>query len=502
VREWISMGAILAAFATHASTRTAVVAAGRCDDPDLLRQSRELTQALRARIGAELLDGNELLKRFPPSASRLPAELQRQIDGAELQYFAADYGKAQARVLEALAEIERLPPGEARWQLHVRGVLLRALTLRATGRAEEADEQLRRILRLDPDYRMDADYFSPSTRARFDRLRRQLVSQPKATLVVTSNPTGAEIFVDGLAMKRTTPASLELPAGRYAFSLAKDSGFSFSRDVEVGSSSSLHVDLEFESSFQPTLPPCFAEAGNEQFRLSNAVKLGSWLSVDQVVIARVEQQPATHAWTSAALVQVSTGQKMREGAVAMDGSDDSSNGLGELAEFICTGNASQNIVSPDVFKNPSERVPASAEPRRHLNEGIPLREELAPMPPRPVDSSKGWSRFVGGGLLGLGTLAIGAGLIFQLRSDRSRAELERYYADGRPPAVAQMSAVHSLTSRMDSQRTAAIVSYVVGAAVASAGAFFILNRSANPDPHPAVSVHVMPEALSISTSWR
>jgi len=500
VGKWIGIGAIFAAFAAHASTRTAVAAAGRCDDPDLLRQSEELTEALRARIGEQLLDGNELLKRLPPSASHLPAELQRQIDGAELQYFAADYRKAEHRVLEALGEVERLPPGPARWQLFVRGVLLRALILRATGRTNEADGQFRRILRLDPDYRMDADYFPPSTRARFDRVRRQLLSEPKATLVVSSNPTGAEIFVDGLAMKRTTPASLQLPRGRYAFSLAKDSGFSFSRDVEVGLASSLRVDLEFESSLQPTLPLCFVEAADEPLLVTNAVKLGGWLSVEQVVVARAEQLSPSQTSVSATLIQVPTGQKIREGAVTMDRSEDSLTGLEELAEFICTGNASQSIAFPDVLQIHPPRVPPSAEPKRH-NQGIPLREELKPEPMHPPDSSRRWSRIVGAGLIGLGALTVGAGLVFQLRSDRSRAELERYYAGGRAPAVAELSAVRSLNSRMDSQRTAAIVSYVVGAAVASAGAFFILNRSANPDQHPAASVDAVPGALSLSAGW-
>ena len=184
----------------------------------------------------------------------------------------------------------------------------------------------------------------------------------------------------------------------------------------------------------------------------------------------------------------------------MDRSKDSSTGLEELAEFICTGNASPNIAFPDVPQFHPPRVPPSAEPKRR-NESIPLREELKPGPMRPPDSSRRWSRMVGAGLVGLGALTVGAGLVFQLRSDRSRAELERYYAGGRAPAVTELSAVRSLNSRMDSQRTAAIVSYVVGAAVASTGAFFILNRSAKADPHPAASVDAVPGALSLSAGW-
>jgi hypothetical protein len=497
VKKWLSIAACFAALAAQASTRTALVAAGHCDDPDLIEHSKELTRVLRARVGAQLIDRAELIEHLGVPAARLPGEIERRIEGAELQYFEADYRGAERRLLDALGEIERLAPGVKRWQLFVRGVLLRALILRATSRSVEADEQFRRVLRLDADHRLDSDSFPPSARTRFDRLRGQVASQPRATLAVTSIPAGADVYLDGRAVKRTTPISLEVVPGRYSISLSKDGGFSFSRAIEVTTSASVHFDLEFESSFQPQVVPCVRDGGDEPLRLTNATKLGGRLSIEQVVIARTEQRSAGYTWVSAAVVQVATGLKIREGGVKVDSSDTASSLLGELAEFISTGKAGRNIVASTRGLAPSTTELAAVEqPKLASVATPPLRQG------KPPGSLREWPRVLGTGLVGLGTLAVGTGIVFQLRSDQGRAELNRYYAEGRIPAVADFSTVQSIRRRADSQRRSAFAGYALGVAAVSAGAFLILNRSALPDPQPAVSVGVLPGAMSIHASWK
>lgn len=506
MKKWLSIAACFTAVAAHGSSRIALVAAGRCEDPDLVEQSRELTRALRALIGAQLIDRAELIEHLDVPALRHPGEIERRIEGAELQYFEADYRGAERRLLDALREIERLAPGLKRWQLFARSVLLRALVLRATNRSAEADEQFRRVLRLDHDHRLDSDYFSPSARSRFERLRGQVASQPKATLLVSSNPPGAEVYLDGRSVKRTTPVSLEVIRGRYSIGLSKDGGFSFSRAIELAESSAVHFDLEFEGSFQSQPIPCFLDAGDEPVRLMNAMKLGQRLGIERVVIARTEQRSSAYLWFSAAVVQVDTGLKIREGAVKLDSSDSASSLLGELAELISTGKAGADIVtgragSDTVASNeapaPSIAEPAALEPK-HLDPvaTAPLRQST---PPR---GSINWGGVVGASLIGLGTVAVGAGVFFQLRSDQGRAELNRYYAGGALPAVADSSTLQSIRRRADSQRRSAFAGYAVGVAAVSAGAFLILNRSPMPDPQPRVSVRVLPGALSIHANWK
>ena len=495
MKKWLSITACFAALAAHGSSRTALVAAGRCDDPDLIEQSKELTRVLRARTGAQLIDRAELIEHLGAPASQQPGEPQRRIEGAELQYFEADYRGAERRLLDALREIERLAPGLKRWQLFARSVLLRALVLRATNRSAEADEQFRRVLRLDADHRLDSDYFSPSARSRFERLRGQVASQPRATLVVTSNPAGADVYLDGRAIRRTTPVSLEVIPGRYSISLSRDGGFSFSRTIEVAESSAVHFDFEFEGSFQSQPVPCFRDAGDEPSRLMNAMKLGQRLSIEQVVIARTEQRSAGYLWLSAAVVQVATGLKIWEGGVKLDSSDAVSSLLGELAELINSGKTGRNIVASSLVPALSLPEPAAIEPKLDAVATTPLRQAT------PPKSSRNWSGVVGAGLVGLGTAAVGTGIFFQVRSEQGRAELNRYYTGGALPAVADSSTLQSIRRRADSQRRSAFAGYALGVAAVSAGAFLILNRPAMPDPQPPVSIGVL-GALSIHASWK
>ena len=495
MKKWLSITACFAALAAHGSSRTALVAAGRCDDPDLIEQSKELTRVLRARTGAQLIDRAELIEHLGAPASQQPGEPQRRIEGAELQYFEADYRGAERRLLDALREIERLAPGLKRWQLFARSVLLRALVLRATNRSAEADEQFRRVLRLDADHRLDSDYFSPSARSRFERLRGQVASQPRATLVVTSNPAGADVYLDGRAIKRSTPVSLEVIPGRYSISLSRDGGFSFSRTIEVAESSAVHFDFEFEGSFQSQPVPCFRDAGDEPTRLMNAMKLGQRLSIEQVVIARTEQRSAGYLWLSAAVVQVATGLKIWEGGVKLDSSDAVSSLLGELAELINSGKTGRNIVASSLVPALSLPEPAAIEPKLDAVATTPLRQAT------PPKSSRNWSGVVGAGLVGLGTAAVGTGIFFQVRSEQGRAELNRYYTGGALPAVADSSTLQSIRRRADSQRRSAFAGYALGVAAVSAGAFLILNRPAMPDPQPPVSIGVL-GALSIHASWK
>jgi hypothetical protein len=488
----MSTAAIFVAIASHAAPRTALVAAGRCDDADLLDQSRDLTRELSARMGDQL-NQEDLMNRLPRSASRVPAELERQIEGAELQYFEANYSVAERRVLDSLEEVERLRPGSKRWQLFVRAVLLHALVLRATNRAAEADDQFKRVLRIHPDQRLDADYFSPSTRARFDRVRRQLASESRTTLAMTSTPSGAEVFIDGLGLKQTTPVSVDLPPGRYSVSLSAQGGFSFPRLIDLTSPSSLHVDLEFESSLDARVIPCFADGGDEQVRLTHALKLGSWLGIDQIVIARAERRSAGYVWLSAALMQVSTGQKVREGGLKVDSTGSPS--LGELADFISSGKVSRNIVASDV---------AYVAPRESPNAEPILTSQVSAQlgPPTSQEArAKGWTKPVGTGLLGLGTVGIGLGMAFQLRSDQSWAALSRRYPDGRQPPISDVDSVQSTRARAASQHNSAILSYSIGAVAVSAGVLFLLKPWSTSSATPIVSIRLLPGAVSVDARW-
>ncbi len=183
--KWISTAAVFVTLSSQAAPQVALVSAGRCDDAELVAQFKGFSNGLRARMGERLLEEAQLMRQLSLLPSRAPEELERQMDAAELHYYEAEYAVAEQKVRDALSEVDRISAGSSRWKLVVRGELLHAMILRATSRWDEADEHFRRVLRLTPDFRLDPDFFPPSTRARFDRVRRQVESEPRIPIVVT-----------------------------------------------------------------------------------------------------------------------------------------------------------------------------------------------------------------------------------------------------------------------------------------------------------------------------
>jgi tetratricopeptide (TPR) repeat protein len=490
VGKWMIAAASVLAWTVDASARSALIAAGGCEDPELLNWSGQLAELLREQMGQQLLAEDELMRRLPRFSSRAPAELERQLEGASRAYFQADYAAADQRTLEALAEVEHLRPGPRRWLLYVRGLLLRALILRARNRTTEAAEQIRRVLRVDPSHRLDSDYFPPSMRAVFDRLRRQLLREPKAVLAVTSTPAGSAIFIDGLDVQQVTPATVELVAGRYSIAVSKDGRFSFPRTVDL-TSSAVQFDLAFESSVRPAPIPCIDDEGDEQLRLSNALKLGGWLGIEEVLLIEAARRSAGDAWVSAALLRVHGGQRIREGWIIASGSAPSSSELVKLAELIATGKPSGNVHQSDI---------ATASPLAEQMAKPPAAEQVRVQTPLTA-SSKTWPKILGAALLGTGALAVGGGVLLQLRSAQSWANLSRRYADGTPPAIGELAAVQSIRKQADWQRHAAFASYALGATAACTGALFILSRSGQADRAAKTAIRAAPGAVSIEGSW-
>ncbi|HEX4622770.1 MAG TPA: PEGA domain-containing protein, partial [Myxococcaceae bacterium] len=197
-----------------ASPSMVVAASGNCKDADLLGDVKLLADALRGRTNGHLLSAEEVAQKLGAEASQSADELQRQVDAAQLQFYQGDRAAAERTVPEILTEAERLPPGAQRWKIFTTAVLLQSQIDRERGKQDAADDAFKRILRLEPSFQLDPDYFAPSVRKRFDKLRSELARSRKEALAVRSTPSGAEVFLDGRRMGQT-PFSAEVVAGSY-----------------------------------------------------------------------------------------------------------------------------------------------------------------------------------------------------------------------------------------------------------------------------------------------
>lgn len=495
--KWIIAASAVFAWCGQAPARSALVAAGHCENAELLDWSKQLAALLRDREELSLVDGEEVLKRLPAATPRPASELERQLEAAARLYFQGGHASADQRVVDALADVQQLKPGPTRWRLYARGLLLRALILRARNLPAEAAEQFRRVLRVDPSHRLDADYFPPTAREDFNRLRRKLRSQPKRTLALTSTPSGAAIFVDGLDLQRSTPATLELVAGRYSVSVSKGDRSSFSRFVDLPASSSLHLDLEFEGAVTPGLVPCLRDE-EEELRVRNAAKLGRWLGVDRILLIAARDNVLRGD-----VIQVDTEKRLREAEVSASHPARRS-ALAELAELLAADKSDGRPRAEQLASSPAAEPSVGEEPAEERL-ALAVRRPPAEEPSRrgsSDSSAKTWATVLGSTLIGAGSIAAGGAAVFQIRSDRARADLDHRYANGTLPPLSDLNELQSLSRQAQWQRRAAFAGYALGAAAVCTGVLFLLTSAATPARSPArTAIRASPGELVLEGTW-
>jgi len=452
-RGWI-LAVVLASSGAHAAPRMALVALGDCRDPDLLRQARQFDQRLSERVGPQLLPEDQFQARVGPPPTHTLDEARRQVSTAE-NLFYNDRGPDSLALLDqTLAELERLPPGPERWKTFADAQLLRGMTLSSLRRREASDDAFRAVLRVDPRHVMSPDAFSPTFRQRFDRLRAELGRARKLRLAVQSQPAGAAVYVDGLAVGHT-PTTLDLVPGNYQVIVGRPEAFSFPHLVQLREDTGLRVDLAFEQTIPPSRAACLQQPRDgKETPLGNALKLALLLEVDQLVVLRLDRPPAGPSWLSAAVLNAQTAQRTREGGIQLGGTRSGPDDLGELARFVVTGETSERVV---VVSSSEAPTPALALP-----------------PPAAIAESRSldtrtWRTPTGIALTATGAVALGLGVFFQVKANDSAAKFNQAYAGGSAPLPGQIGTVDGYRSDAHTQQTLAYVGYGVGAVALGTG---------------------------------
>ena len=291
IRGWVLVG-VLASSAAVAAPRMALVALGDCRDPDLLRYARQFEQRLSDRVGPQLLAEDRFQARVGPPPTHTLDEVRRQVSTAENLFYNDRVADSLDLLDQTRAELERLPPGPERWRTFSDAQLIRGMALSSQRRREASDDAFRSVLRVDPRHVMSPDAFSPTFRQRFDKLRAELARAPKLHLSVQSQPAGATVYVDGLALGHT-PATIDLVPGNYQIFVGRADAFSFPHGVQLREDTSLRVDLAFEQTIPPSRAACLQQPRDgKETPLGNALKLALLLEVDQLVVLRLDRPAA------------------------------------------------------------------------------------------------------------------------------------------------------------------------------------------------------------------
>ncbi len=359
------------------------MASGDCRDTELIAGHRAFVDEMHRRVpGFEV---PPIVERLGHPASRSTEELNRQLDAIRQQFYQGQYPLALQRLQDVLLEIRRLHPGRDQWSLWVSAQLLNGLVLHRLSRPEDGDDAFRQVLRVDPKYELSADYYAPSTRARFEQLRKELATAKKVTLSVTSTPTRADVYVDGLLMG-TTPFTRSFPAGAYQVALSLEQKRSFPRRLELQRETHQHVNLAFEGAVQvhPTL--CIEDGGSEAGTFGTAVNLAAMLGTPQLAVLRLVRQDNGASWLVATLLSTETGERIREGGIQATRDGTPSSAFGELTRFIAAGEPGPNVQEAPLLDAPRLSV---APPPRPPDPPLPDHPEPT-NPPGVNPSGRTW----------------------------------------------------------------------------------------------------------------
>ncbi|MHB8875924.1 MAG: PEGA domain-containing protein [Myxococcaceae bacterium] len=463
------VSSVLLASTAFAEGKLVVAAGGECSDTGLLEKARAFRSVLASRERDRVMDETAVAARLGPGPSATLEELQRRVESAREAFYRNEYWPADANLNAALGEIRLLPLGVERWNLEVGALLVRSLALRKLGRAEDAADAQRAILRLAPDFQLDPFYYAPSVRAEFNRLRKQMAAKKRTSLVVTSTPSGAAVFVDGLRLG-TTPSSLSLVEGAYQVEVSRDGVASLPRTVRMPGPETVHVDLDFEGQLRSRTLPCLAGASDEATRLPLAVKLAAAIGANEaIVVMSGGAGVGQHPWVGATLVNATSGEKPREGGVLLGG--DPERALVTLARYVLTGDDSGEILPLASLQGPAARhAPPEAAPPPTVSGADP--EAVAPEAPAG-SSSPAWRT---GSYVAFGTAAAAlaaAGVVRVVTQN----ELDAIADGSRTKSLSQDEA--AAAKGMVAGRTLALNTLLVGAGAAAVGGatLFLLSRS-------------------------
>ncbi len=395
----------LAGAPAFADSRFAVVAVDRCEVDSLTSYVRSLREALGLRVGAELQSEEESLRALGGVARGSLADAERLLAGARVDVFQGAFDRAERGLQAALADLRALPPSDASWKDTREVLTLLAWVYVKEGKTLEAEQALKRILRIDPQYVPDPDLFPPSFREFAGKVRKSVEADATAKLVINTQPSRSPVFVEGRAFG-DAPVVVQVPPGEYRVEARFGLGRGIARTVSADGTTMIALDEQFEGAVHAQRGPCISTAGTREARLSTLMRLSSLLGVTTVVALR-EDEPATgERYLVVSSIDATTGQEVREAKVKLTTAGGSPHGaMGMLAEFIITGEHAFPVEPTRgpalAAKEQDTSLPAPAEVPAPPVEVPVVKETPVPSMRRAawIPAAAGSALLIGGGVL-------------------------------------------------------------------------------------------------------
>lgn len=382
---------LLVGGAAWAGKKTVVVGSGDCKDGILVSTIKDFHDLARGVVKSDLFEGDAVLRLVRPPPNRGVDDISRQVDTARSLLYSGQNERGLELATDALTDLERVSPQAHPWPVTLNALVLAAQMLKNLDRPRESADAFRRLLRIEPQYKLDPESYPPSTIQAFEAVRKELARVKKTSLQVNSSPAGATVFLDGREVGRT-PLKLDLPPGQFRLSLVSGDGLSFPRKVTAGRDEVVQVDMAFEGGVGLQPPLCVNSTDDDRL----AIRLASAVSADQVVVVRNAGARGNPPYLTGALYDA-RGEKVRNAGVRPEQ-------LRDLVMYLFTGKPDISALPPPAPVKSAD-VPV-AEPKAPEK----TAEKMATAPPTPPPAPAPEVPVNGPRIAGFVALGLGAAL--------------------------------------------------------------------------------------------
>ena len=414
--DWLRglvVGAVVVAGVAQAEKRTLILANGDCADPALISSVRDFRDAAGKLLGPQMMEGDTVLDIVRPRALRSLKDVERQLESARALFYGGQPERADEIADRVLEQLERATPDAGVWPIESGALVLKALIARNADRTRDMNEAFKRIVRVDPQFKLDPDAYPPSALTALEAVRKELARTRKATVYVrVERGPAAAVHLDGHVVGQT-PLKLELVPGSYRVMLANGELVSFPHKLEVPRDGKLSVDFQFEGSVPVQAPLCLTGASDE-----SAIKLAQLATAEQVLVLSNTAKRGEPPYISGALYNLGTGQQERTGSVQPTL-------MNNLATFLITGKPTPGIgMRADAPVEPSKPTAVVTEPAAKQPTVVADGETTVAPPPPPADVQMSTGRVVSIVVIGVGGAAALTGTIVYLAGASDRATFE------------------------------------------------------------------------------
>lgn len=452
--RWYPMLLALIPAMARPADSVAVVGAEGCGRGSLAANVRALRAALRIRMGDEV----QSEERTALPLGGLPKALtdaERLLASGRFDYFQVAFDRAERALTAAEADLMAVPPTDRRWEALREVYALQAVIAGKLNRQAEADAYVRRILRVEPNYRPDPRSYPPSFSQVVERLRTELKAAPVEQLTVRTRPEGVPVFVDGKRVGKS-PATMNVVPSEYRVEAAFSERKSIPRRVRVGGPTEVELDYGFEGAVAVDQGPCMLAEGGREDRLAMLVRLASLFGARAIIAVREVEPGGGERYLLATVIE--GGSELREGKVKLFASGPAPGSMDKLAEFLTTGE-----VAPGV-----EPLRGAAATRTEPAGAVTtVSTDAAPTGRSPLKIA-GWAG------VGLGAVLGGAAGYLAYSANQTQGEIQRLINAGGAVPADQVDAANQLQASGAAQARAGLwLAVAAGALIAAGGALVV-----------------------------